>query len=112
MKNGEWYMHYKKNKYIFDCVALPVFEFNGKPSELQAIPVALDAHTPDGEIPKEIQLYFYKGVTFIDRHEPHVIYQAEKDQDTEKIWARTVADYFGMVEPEDEPPTNRFTKIE
>lgn len=96
MKNGDFYKHYKQKDYKFCSIALPVSEFTGASIELEGNGVAQDAHTPEGEKIQEAQLYYHKGVVFIDREKPHVVYQAEVDYGTDKVWVREVDEFFGM----------------
>ncbi|HDR7922300.1 hypothetical protein [Bacillus paranthracis] len=96
MKKGDLYKHYKEKEYCFCNIALPVKEFRGDFVKLEDNLVAQDAHTPEGEMIQEAQLYYHKGVVFIDREKPHVIYQAEVDYGTDKVWAREVDEFFGM----------------
>lgn len=42
--------------------------------------------------------YDKSGAMFIDRPEPHVIYQAKEDFGTSKLWARKADDFFGQKE--------------
>ncbi|OPD57618.1 hypothetical protein [Bacillus anthracis] len=113
MKTGDFYKHYKGKDYFFDCIALPVDEFMGRPSELEDFGlVALDAHTPDGQEIVEVKLFYSNGVTFIDKDKAHVIYQAEEDHDTDKVWAREVDEFFGMVSITPFKTIRRFTKID
>lgn len=95
MRQGDYYLHFKGNEYYFCGVALPLSEFTGKKSELMKINLAYDAHTPDGEEIIRVQLFVYHGMMLIDRETPHVVYQAQKDYDTDKVWVREVDDFFG-----------------
>ncbi|MFJ8528502.1 hypothetical protein [Bacillus sp. NPDC094106] len=112
MKNGDFYKHYKQKEYYFCSIALPLNEFTGRTIELEANGIAQDAHTPNGEEIKEAQLYYHKGVTLIDREKPHVIYQAEVDYETNKVWAREVDEFFGMQELPSGELVKRFVKID
>ncbi|MDX5853526.1 hypothetical protein SIM22_05185 [Bacillus cereus group sp. BfR-BA-01363] len=111
MKNGDLYKHYKQKEYCFRCIALPVSEFTGDFVDLRENLFAQDAHTPDGEAIREVRLYFYKGVVFIDREKPHVIYQAEVDYGTDKIWAREVDEFFGMQKLPSGELVKRFVNV-
>lgn len=109
MKHGNFYKHFRKGtEYCFCTIALPLKEFSGRESQLEAIGVSHDAHTPDGEPVREIQLYNLFGITLIDRETPHVIYQSEHDYNTEKVWAREVDDFFGYKKMEDGSLVKRF----
>lgn len=111
MKHGDFYMHYKQKEYFFSDIALPLNEFRGCMSGLRTINLAYDAHTPEGEEIQRVQLYFREGVTFINRDTPHVIYQSEDDYETDKVWAREVDEFFGMVNVTPFKTVKRFTKI-
>lgn len=89
MKNGDYYTHYKGGEYWFQCIALPLSEVQDK-SQLQQTGTAR-YHEND----KDIDLYFSNGVWFVDDDVPQVIYQSEKDYNTDKVWAREVDDFFG-----------------
>lgn len=110
MRNGDFYQHYKGGEYFFEGIALPVDEVQDKRG-LEKAGVAWDAHTPDDvEYPQELQLFMSKeGVLFISAPYPHVIYQAEKDYNTEKVWARKVDDFFSMVNITPFQSQKRFT---
>ena len=96
MKNGDFYKHWKKgNEYFFCGIALPLNEYRGKKDRLEELDDAQDAHTPENEEIQTIKLYMVDGIMLIDRETPHVIYQAEKDYETNKVWAREVDDFFG-----------------
>ncbi|PGT90134.1 DUF1653 domain-containing protein [Bacillus thuringiensis] len=111
MINGTFYRHYNNNKeYFFDSIALPVSEFRGKKGELESMGTALDSRTPKGEPVQELNLFYYKGVKFIESKKPMVIYQSEEDYDTDKSWAREVDEFFGYVE-KDRKLVKRFVKI-
>lgn len=113
MKNGDFYYHFKQgNEYFFDCIALPLNEFRGNRSLLEKSNLAFDAHTPDGEEPRRVQLYWYQGVTFIDRDVAHVVYQAEKDYDTDNVWVRKPDDFFGYVKNPKDPNGDWIKRFE
>lgn len=110
MINGTFYKHYNNNKeYFFGSIALPVSEFAGRKEELESIGVALDTRSPKGEPVQELNLFYYKGVKFIEAKNPMVIYQSEDDRDTEKVRAREVDEFFGYVE-KDRKLVKRFVK--
>ncbi|PEP86141.1 hypothetical protein CN584_08455 [Bacillus pseudomycoides] len=111
MKHGDLYTHYKQKEYFFDRIALPVSEFIGRSYGLEDIGVAFDTHTPDGQEIRQVKLFYSNGVTFIDSDKPHVIYQSEDDYNTEKVWAREVDEFFGMVNITPFKTVRRFTKI-
>ncbi|EEM25379.1 hypothetical protein P9063_20640 [Bacillus thuringiensis] len=101
-----------RKNIVFGVIALPVTEFTGDFVDLRENLVAQDAHTPDGEAIREVRLYCYKGVVFIDREKPHVIYQAEVDYGTDKVWAREVDEFFGMQKLPSGELVKRFVMIE
>jgi hypothetical protein len=86
MKKGDFYTHFKGGEYYFDCIALPLEERESG-EKIQTARYHDDT--------RDVDLYVENGVTFIDAEVPHVIYQAEKDYDTNKVWAREVDDFFG-----------------
>lgn len=93
MKNGDFYQHYKGGEYFFDCIALPLQD-----SSLSFLTVNKMTETGKAryhENTHDLNLYAIGGATYIDSDVPHVIYQSEKDYDTEKVWAREVDDFFG-----------------
>jgi hypothetical protein len=92
MKNGDFYKHYKGGEYFFDCIALPleVSPFSKIAKE--------EKHTQTArhhENTQDLDLYLINGVTFIKSDVPHVIYQSEKDYNTNFVFAREVDDFFG-----------------
>lgn len=89
MNYGDFYTHYKGNDYWFQCIALPL-DVLASDANLKRVGSAR-YHEND----KDIDLYFDNGVWFVDYEFPCVIYQAEKDHDTEFVWAREVDDFFG-----------------
>ncbi|MCU5742856.1 hypothetical protein OCC47_16145 [Bacillus cereus] len=111
MKYGDLYTHYKQKEYFFISIALPLNEYRGCLSELRTINLAYDAHTPEGEEPWRVQLYAYKGITFINKDAPHVIYQSEDDYETDKVWAREVDEFFGMKNITPFKTVRRYIKI-
>ncbi|HDR7207583.1 MULTISPECIES: hypothetical protein [Bacillus cereus group] len=111
MQHGDLYMHYKQKEYFFSCIALPFNEFEGRASELEDGGIAFDAHTPEGQEINKVQMFYHKGVTFIDKDKPHVIYQSEDDYNTENVWAREVENFFGMVNVTPRKTVRRFIKI-
>ncbi|MEH6949155.1 hypothetical protein V7068_19210 [Bacillus sp. JJ634] len=108
MKRGDFYRHLNGEEYYFCCIALPI---NETTLHLTSNQKACDAHTPTGEEIQMIDLYHANGVTFINRDEPHVIYQSEKDYDTNKVWARKVDNFFGYKIKELGQMEKRFTHI-
>ncbi|WP_176548365.1 hypothetical protein [Bacillus toyonensis] len=112
MKNGDVYIHYKLKKYRFYSIALPLNEFTGFITDLTYGGIAYDSHSPKYQKINYIQLYHYCGLTLIDKDTPHVIYQSEDDYNTDKIWAREVADFFGVVENNPCNLAMRFTRLD
>ncbi|MFV0915268.1 DUF1653 domain-containing protein, partial [Enterococcus faecium] len=66
---------------------------------------------PKGQGINKVQMFYHKGVTFIDKDKPHVIYQSEDDYNTENVWAREVENFFGMVNVTPRKTVRRFIKI-
>lgn len=110
MKHGDFYQHFKGTEYFFCGIALPISEFTGKKTLLEETQMALDAHTPHGEEVQEVKLFDCNGIMLIDRDTPHVIYQSEKDYDTDRVWAREVNDFFGFKSFVDGSFIKRFSK--
>jgi hypothetical protein len=101
MKTGDFYNHYKGTEYYFDCIALPLED------RKKVEPILTVRHH---ENTHDIQLYICEsGVTFIDSDVPHVIYQSEKDYNTNKVWAREVDDFFDTVTTIADGLVKRFT---
>lgn len=90
VKNGDFYKHYKGGEYFFDCIALPINDRN-----LFINGMAKTDKARYHEDTHDLELYTIDGVTFINSDIPHVIYQAEKDYDTNFVYAREVDDFFG-----------------
>lgn len=107
MKRGDLYHHFKGNDYHFNGIATPLSEFTGEQTELKEVTIAYDAHTPDGEEIREVQLYTYKGLWMVDRDVPHCMY--ERVSELNKIWIRQPDDFFGYKEKEGQL-IRRFTK--
>lgn len=107
MKRGDFYRHLNGEEYYFCCIALPIKDTT---LDLTSNQKAYDAQTPSDEEIRMIDLYHSNGVTLIDRDEPHVIYQSEKDYDTNKVWARKVDNFFGYTK-EFGQMEKQFTRI-
>src|SRR4051812_16520027 len=103
MKNGDFYNHYKGGEYFFDCIALPLVNhaYEIKPHFIQKVRYHEDT--------QDMNLYVANGVTYIESDIPYVIYQSEKDYDTDKVWAREVDDFFGYKQLSDNNYVKRFT---
>jgi hypothetical protein len=101
MKTGDFYSHYKGGEYYFDCIALPL-KGSKRARKIQTARYHENTH--------DIDLYIDEnGTTFIDSDVPHVIYQAEKDYNTDKVWAREVDDFFGYKDVGISYVQKRFT---
>ncbi|MEH7186494.1 hypothetical protein [Bacillus toyonensis] len=100
-------MHYKQKKYYYYGIVLPLKQFRGRMSTVQATTLVYDAHTPEGEGIQQVQLYIHEGINFINRETPHVIYQSEDNE----FWAREVDDFFGIVNVTTQKVVKRFEKI-
>lgn len=96
MKHGDIYKHFKGGEYWFDCIALPLRDRKLSQRFLMLMPNVGTARYHENT--HDLDLYIYDGITFIDSDLPHVIYQAEKDYNTTKVWAREVNDFFGYKE--------------
>jgi hypothetical protein len=102
MKKGDFYRHFKGVEYTFYSIALPTE--NRKLESIGTARYHEDTH--------DINLYMYDGITFIDSELPHVIYQAEKDYDTDYVYARELDDFFGFrFDSEKDLYEKRFQKI-
>lgn len=106
MKHGDFYTHFKGGEYYFDCIALPIQDSTLSNREKVDMLHTHEAKYHDGA--KSINLYESGGATFIDSDVPHVIYQAEKDYNTDYLYAREVDDFFGYKE-KDGQLIKRFT---
>jgi hypothetical protein len=92
MKYGDKYMHFKGGEYFFQGIALPLREGN---LSLKTVRRLMNYGTVRyHENTHDIELYAIDGAMFIDSDKPHVIYQSEKDYNTDKCWAREVDDFF------------------
>jgi len=96
MKHGDYYHHYKDVEYYFDCIAIPL-----KDARLSKYVSRNKVKVPSAryhEDTHDLDLYVFEGITFINSDVPHVIYQSEKDYDTDRIYAREVDNFFGVVD--------------
>lgn len=93
MKYGDEYLHFKNNRYRFLGIALPMrgHNFSEETKRVMAFEGTVKYH----ENTHDIKLYSIDGAYFIDADVPHVIYQSEKDYETDNAWAREVDDFFG-----------------
>lgn len=106
MKNGDFYTHYKGGEYWFDCLALPLKDRNLSTRVFNQTIITGTARYHENT--HDLNLYLYDGITFIDYDLPCVIYQAEKDHDTEFVWAREIDDFFGYKIKDDGSYIKRF----
>lgn len=107
MKNGDFYRHFKGGEYYFDCIALPLKDIQLRRRLVSA--VAESGVARYHEDTHDLALYNFDGVAFIDSNVPHVIYQAERDYDTDFVYAREVNDFFGYKEGSDGSFVKRFS---
>lgn len=108
MKHGDIYDHFKGGEYFFDTIAFPKDDLSIKPDirrDMRTLQVATHHETLDA-----IKLYSYGGIPFIDASVPHVIYQAEEDYNTEKVYARPVDDFFGYKSKPNGQLVQRFKR--
>lgn len=110
MKHGDLYNHHKNKEYWYDGIALPISQLDKRHVAVSENGVAYDAATPEGEEPRQVQLYCSNGITFVDKETPHVVYQSEDDYDTDKVWVREVDEFFGMVKDKQGKLVRRFLK--
>lgn len=108
MKHGDIYDHFKGGEYFFDTIALPKDDLNIKHDIRRDMRSTQVAMYHDGT--REVKLYSYGGIPFIDASVPHVIYQAETDYETDKVYARPVDDFFGYKEKPNGQLVKRFTR--
>jgi hypothetical protein len=108
MKNGDFYMHCKNTEYFFDSIALPL-KGNSHLTRRIKEGMTFCQSARYHENTHDLNLYNFDGVTFIDSDVPHVIYQSEKDYDTDKVWAREVDDFFGYKKEKNGQLVKRFT---
>lgn len=108
MKHGDIYDHFKGGEYFFDSIALPKDDLNIKYDIRRDMRSTQRATYHDGT--REVKLYSYGGIPFIDASVPHVIYQAKADYETDKVYARPVDDFFGYKTQPNGQQTKRFTR--
>lgn len=107
-KHGDVYDHFKGGEYFFDGIALPKDDLNIYFDVRRGMQFEQLAKYHDGT--RDVKLYTYGGVTFIDSNVPHVIYQAAADYDTDKVYAREVDDFFGYKIKENGEAIQRFVR--
>jgi hypothetical protein len=100
VKYGDKYLHFKGGEYFFQGIALPLKE--GNLSHRTVKSMTYRGTVRYHENTHNIELYAIDGAMFIDSALPHVIYQSEKDYNTDKCWAREVDDFFGVKWTDDE----------
>jgi hypothetical protein len=110
MKYADKYRHFKGGEYFFQGIALPLRENNLSQRTVKSM-------TSNGTVryhenTHDMELYSIDGAMFIDSEYPHVIYQSEKDYDTDKCWAREVDDFFGYKNITGSHFQKKFTLIE
>lgn len=105
MKSGDLYKHYKGGIYYFNCIALPLKEKSNVKKSVRAIqPARYHENTHD------IDLYIDdNGTVFINSDIPHVIYQSEKDINSNDLFAREVDIFFDTVTIYSDRVVKRFT---
>lgn len=108
MKHGDNYDHFKGGEYFFDCIALPKDDLNIDFDIRRSMTPVPAAKYHDGT--RDVKLYTYGGITFIDASVPHVIYQSAKDINTTNVYAREVDDFFGYKIHNDGQAVKRFTR--
>ncbi|PTY93007.1 hypothetical protein [Heyndrickxia sporothermodurans] len=110
MKYGDEYRHYKGGHYRFLGIAFPV-----KSGELSAETQSYLTRTGTAryhENTHDINLFMIDGAYFIDSDVPHVIYQSEKDYQSDHMWAREVDDFFGYILSPEGNFVRRFAKVD
>lgn len=108
MKHGDEYDHFKGGEYFFDGIALPKDDLNINFDIRRDMRVEKMAKYHDGS--RDVKLYSYGGILFIDASVPHVIYQAQTDAGTDKVYAREVDDFFGYKIDENGKAIQRFVR--
>lgn len=103
MKQGERYLHFKGNHYIYMGIALPLVISSRSLNELFKQAILAD----DGKT--IIPIYEENGVWFTPLDEPVVLYYNEELPN--KWWARKVDDFFGYKEHDDGRLEKRFVRI-
>jgi hypothetical protein len=109
MKYADKYRHFKGGEYFFQGIALPLRENNLSQRTVKSM-------TSNGTVryhenTHDMELYSIDGAMFIDSEYPHVIYQSEKDYDTDKCWAREVDDFFDTKFTDDGGIVKKFNLI-
>lgn len=92
MKYGDEYLHFKGNRYRFIGIALPMTDAMSEET-INSMTYVGEARYHDNT--RDVSLYVIDGAHFIKSDVPHVIYQSEKDYETDRVWAREVDDFFG-----------------
>lgn len=93
MKRGDLYKHFKGGEYLFQDIALPLQD-----SFVNKMHLASFRKVRYHENTHDIELYASNsGAMFIDSDVPYVIYQGKEDCGTDKVWAREIDEFFGVV---------------
>lgn len=106
MKRGDFYEHYKGTEYFFACIALPVKDENIPRRIKDSMSYVQDARYQEDT--HDLKIFESGGAMFIDSEVPHVIYQSEKDYNTDYVYAREVDDFFGYTEDKHGKMVKRF----
>lgn len=105
MKRGDKYKHYKCGEYEFMGIALPIED-----EIIDSTHLVEFAKARYHENTNDMELFTSSdGAMFINSDVPHVIYQAENDYGSEKVWAREVDNFFDTVTTMDNGLVKRFT---
>jgi hypothetical protein len=109
MRYADKYKHCKGGEYFFQGIAFPLRDGNLSFKTVQSLDLLGTARYHENT--HDVELYGLDGVMFIDSEYPHVIYQSEKDYDTDRVWAREVDDFFGYKLQENGQLIKRFSLI-
>src|SRR5690606_13907658 len=93
MKYGDEDRHFKGNKYLFLGIALPTNPNELTPSTMKELSYAGKVRYHENT--HDLNIYTLHGIYFTESDVPHVIYQSEKDYETDNAWAREVDNFFG-----------------
>lgn len=105
MKRGDIYKHFRGERYVFICIAIPMKDEFIRTTNLFPF---FDARYHEDK--HNIELYTSSdGVVYINSEVPHVVYHSQKDSKMEKPWVREVDDYFGYKENKDGHLVKRFS---
>ncbi|MCY7865985.1 hypothetical protein P8918_12830 [Bacillus spizizenii] len=107
MRYGDEYRHYKGSLYQFLGVAQPLKAGNLTTSTIKRMEKIHSARYHEDT--HDVDLYLLDGAYFINSDVPFVIYQSEKDYNTDNAWAREVDDFFTYTEDDHGNLLKRFT---